>query len=168
VMRLFGVDAVPLRHKDLSTWRDTPKGIRSVHRRSGFEVFGIVDDLWMSADGSIAIVDYKATSTGGAITLDGRDGYKRQMETYQWLLRRQGLTVSDTAYLLFANANRDKDAFDRKLDFSLSILPYIGSDAWVEDALLAARECLQSDTPPPSSSDCVWCRYRRKAEEEIE
>lgn len=163
VMRLFGIDAIPFRHKDLSIWRDSPTGIRSMHRESGFEVFGIVDDLWMCADGSIAIVDYKATSTSGPITLDNRDGYKRQMEIYQWLLRRNGFIVSHTAYLLFANANRDKESFDRTLEFTLSILPYDGNDSWVDDALLAAKECLVMETPPAPSADCAWCKYRREA-----
>jgi len=168
VMQLFGIDAVPLRHRDLALWRDTPTGVRSVHPQSGFEVFGIVDDLWQHEDGSIVVVDYKATSTSGPITLDDRDGYKRQMEVYQWLLRRQGLIVSDTAYFLFANANRERESFDRRLDFTLSILPYVGSDNWVEDALIAAKECLMTDNPPASSADCAWCAYRRKAGEETD
>ncbi len=162
VMRLFGVDAVPFRHRDLALWRDTPAGIRVLHAGSGFDVFGIVDDLWQMADGSLAVVDYKATSTGGPITLDDRDGYKRQMEVYQWLVRRNGFPVSDTAYFVFANADREREAFGRKLEFALSVVPYHGSDAWVEDALLAARECLEQDVPPPAAAGCVWCGYRRK------
>jgi hypothetical protein len=62
------------------------------------------------------------------------------------------------------NAEKDRDMFDRTLEFSLSILPYEGSDAWVNDALIGAHECLMNDVPPPSTNDCEWCAYRKAAE----
>ena len=163
LLKDYGVDVLPVKHEKLDIWRENFKGVEYKDEHTAFTITGAIDDLWITPKGEYVVVDYKATSTSGPITLDNREGYKRQMEVYQWLFRQNGFPVSETAYLLFANANRDKDVFDRKLDFSLSILPYVGDVAWVEDALLAARECLQSDTPPPSSSDCVWCRYRKKA-----
>lgn len=162
-MKLYGIDAVPYRHKDLILWRDTPEGIRSVHSQSNFDVFGIIDDLWQHADGSVAIVDYKATSMPGPISLDGKDHYKRQLELYQWLLQRNGISVSPVGYLLYANASRDREAFERKLEFAFTVLPYEGSVSWVEDALNAAKECLMHETPPPSGAACSWCAYRRAA-----
>lgn len=163
VMRSYGVDAIPLRHADLSTWRDTPTGIRAIHGPSNFEVFGLVDDVWQMQDGSIAVVDYKATSTASTITLDERYGYKRQLEVYQWLFRNNGFTVSDTAYFVFVNATRDREAFDRSLEFTMQILPHIGSTSWIDDALRGAKECLMGEMPPPSVSDCEWCNYRKAA-----
>ena len=49
-----------------------------------------------SPGGELIVVDYKATSKDGEVTLDAprQDGYKRQMEFYQWLLRCNGFTVS--------------------------------------------------------------------------
>ncbi len=164
LMTMYGVDAIPFRHNDLSIWRDTPTGIRVLHSATNFEVFGIVDDIWVHPDGSLAVVDYKATSTLASISLDDRDGYKRQMEVYQWLLRQKGFTVSDTAFFVFANARKDGDAFDRKLEFTLQVLPYEGSDSWVDDALIALKECLVSDVPPPSVEGCEWCQYRKSAQ----
>jgi len=162
-MTMFGVDAVPYRHKDLNVWRDTRTGIRALHSASNIEAFGLVDDVWQNTDGSLSIVDYKATSTGAPIVLDGRDGYKRQLEFYQWLFRRNNFDVSDTAYLVFVNATRDRDMFDRSLEFVFSIHDYKGSDAWVEDALMGAKECLMRDVAPPSTDTCEWCIYRREA-----
>lgn len=159
-MILYGVDAVPFRHADLETWRDTPTGIRLLHGPSNFEVFGLVDDIWRHPDGSLAVVDYKATSTPAQITLDHRHGYKRQLEVYQWLLRGNGFDVSDTAYFVFVNARRDRPSFNRSLEFTMQILPHEGSVGWIDDALIAARECLMGDMPPPAASDCPWCAYR--------
>lgn len=164
-MSLHGIDAVPFRHKDLETWRDTPTGLRTLHGESNFEVFGLLDDVWQMHDGSLAAVDYKATSTDMAITLDNRAGYKRQIDVYQWLLRANGFTTLNIGYFVFVNAARDRDMFDRTLEFSLSILPYEGNDGWVNDALVGAHECLMSDVPSPSTIECEWCAYRKAANE---
>ena len=137
-----------------------------MHADSNFDVFGIVDDVWGHTDGSLAIVDYKATSTPATLSLDGRHGYMRQIELSQWLFRRNGFTVSSDGYFVFVNASRDRDMFDRILEFSMQILSHAGSDAWVEDALIAARECLMGGLPPPYVETCAWCAYRRAAREE--
>lgn len=162
-MTMYGVDAVPFRHPDLETWRDTPTGIRLLHGPTNFDVFGLVDDVWQHPDGTIAVVDYKATSTAAQITLDHRHGYKRQLEVYQWLLRGNGFPVSDMAYFVFVNATRDRNMFDRTLEFTMQILPHQGNTAWIDDALQGARDCLMADMPPPSVSDCAWCGYRKGA-----
>ncbi len=163
VMTMYGVDAVPFRHPDLETWRDTQQGIRALHGASNVELFGLVDDIWVHPDHSLAVVDYKATSTAATITLDNRHSYKRQLEVYQWLLRANNFTVSETGYFVFVNATRDRTMFDRQLEFTMQILPYTGSTGWIDDALIAVRECLLSDAPPPSTGDCEWCDYRKKA-----
>jgi len=161
VMTMYGIEAIPLRHPQLETWRDTPTGIRALHGPTNLEVFGLVDDIWVHPDGTLAVVDYKATSTASVITLDDRHSYKRQIEVYQWLFRRNGFDVSPTGYFVFVNATRDRAMFDKTLEFAMSVLPYEGSDAWVEEALVGMRECLMLDLPPPSTMDCVWCAYRK-------
>lgn len=163
VMTMYGVDAVPFRHPALETWRDTPAGIRLLHGPTNLEVFGLMDDVWAHADGSLAVVDYKATSTAAQITLNDRHGYKRQLEVYQWLLRGNGFTVSDTAYFVFVNASRDRAMFDRTLEFTMQVLPHAGDTSWIDDALTGVRECLMRDIPPPSTADCDWCAYRKAA-----
>lgn len=162
LMSLYGVEAVPFRHRDMDQWRT--KGIDT--RRGNLLLFGIVDDVWQHVDGTLAIVDYKATSTNAAISLDHdyRAGYKRQLEFYQWLFRQNGFDVSDTGYFVFVNADKEKDAFNKKLEFTPQILPYEGKDDWIADTLDAIGECLVGDVPPPSSNDCEWCAYRKAIE----
>lgn len=163
MMTTCGVEAIPFRHKDFLMWRDSPEGMRVLHGPSNFLFFGIPDDIWVNEKGELHVVDYKATSTMATLSLDGREGYKRQMECYQWLLRNLGFTVSNTGYIVYANAVKDKDMFDRTLEFTMQMLPYEGSDSWIEDALVGAHECLQSETIPPSVEGCEWCAYRRDA-----
>ncbi len=87
-----GIDAVPFTHPDLDDWRMNLKGIQYLHEPTNFIITGAIDDLWVKSDGELIVVDYKATSTTKAITLDEeyRQAYKRQMEIYQWLFRKNG------------------------------------------------------------------------------
>lgn len=164
MMIACGVEAIPFRHKEFLTWRDSPEGIRALHASTHFLLFGIPDDIWVNERGELIVVDYKATSTMAALTLDGRESYKRQMECYQWLLRANGFPVSSTGYIVYANAIKDKNMFDRALEFTMQMLPYDGSDGWIPDALQGAFDCLQPDSPPPHVEDCEWCLYRRDAQ----
>ena len=81
------------------------------------------------------------------------------MEIYQWLLRQNGYPVSRTGYFVYCNGITDKEAFDAKLEFDVTLIPYEGDDSWVEDVILSAFQCLQADEIPPSSSDCDYCAY---------
>lgn len=85
------------------------------------------------------------------------------MEIYQWLLRQKGFAVSNTGYFVYANATKDREAFDGKLDFEVTLIPYEGNDAWVEGALVEAKACLDSATIPPVGSECDYCVYREAA-----
>src|SRR6202007_805625 len=108
------------------------------------------DGVRLDPRGTLIVVDYKATSTEKAISLDDewKQAYKRQMEVYQWLLRRNSLTVSDTGYFVYVNAGKDRDRFDGRLEFSAQVIPYAGNDGWVEQVIVDAHGCLTSREPP--------------------
>ena len=165
VMVLHGVEAVPFAHPLLTTWRDSPQGIRYAHPASRIELFGIVDDVWQAHDGSLHPVDYKATSGFGVPTLETRDGYRRQLDVYGWLLRKNGFALAREGFVVFANGDREKETFDRALHFTLSVVPHVLDTGWIEEALMGVRECLERDVPPPSTNACVWCAYRKSAAE---
>lgn len=164
LMKRYGVDAVPFQHKDLDVWRENFVGKQVLHEKTNMVVFGAVDDLWINSSGELIVVDYKSTSTDKEISLDGvwKDGYKRQLEVYQWLFRQSGFTVSDTAYIVYANAGKNRDRFDGKLEFVLTLHAHIGDDSWVEPTIIAAKQCLEADHPPDASQTCEYCAYRKK------
>ena len=54
-----------------------------------------------------------------------------------------------------------KDAFDKKIEFDISVIPYKGNDNWIEQAILDIHKCLMSDSIPESGPDCDYCRYRK-------
>ncbi len=160
LMDAYGVEAVPLAHQNMDTWRDTFKGVEFFHEPTNFIVFGGVDDVWINQNQELIVVDYKATSKDEKVNLDAewQDGYKRQMEVYQWLLRQNGFKVSDTGYFVYANGKRDREAFDGKLEFDVTLIPYTGSADWIEKTLLKMKECLDGEIPK-SSPVCEYCAY---------
>jgi hypothetical protein len=86
------------------------------------------------------------------------------MEIYQWLFRKNGFKVSDIGYFVYCNGDTDKEAFDAKLEFNISILPYRGDDSWVEKAIIDLHNCLKSDKLPEPSPTCDFCQYRKMAQ----
>ncbi|MFA7201867.1 MAG: PD-(D/E)XK nuclease family protein [Candidatus Paceibacterota bacterium] len=167
LMKQYDVDAVPFQHPLMDVWRETFKGIEYYHEPTQLTIGGAIDDIWVTPQGELLIVDYKATSTTSEITMDAeyRQGYKRQMEIYQWLYRKNGFKVSSTGYFVYANGKKDKEAFDGKLEFDVQIISYEGDDSWVEHAITDAHNCLLEDTIPEPAPECLYCAYRKKAAE---
>ncbi|MDO8570734.1 MAG: PD-(D/E)XK nuclease family protein [Candidatus Daviesbacteria bacterium] len=166
LMKTYGIDAIPLAHEKIDEWRDALRGgITFQIDGTNVVVTGGIDDVWVKPDGEYIIVDYKATSKEEEVTLDAewQGGYKRQMEIYQWLFRKNGFKVSNTGYFVYCNGNTDKKAFDAKLEFDIKVLPYTGNPSWVEQTILDSIECLKSDVLPTSGQDCDFCKYRKAA-----
>jgi hypothetical protein len=162
LMIKHGIDAIPFTHPDLDAWRQNFKGVQYMYEPTNFIITGAIDDLWINPVGELIVVDYKATSTTKEISLDEEyhQSYKNQMEIYQWLLRRRGFRVSNIGYFVYCNGDDSKDRFEQKLEFSISVLPYVGDDSWIEPILLKIRQCLESDEFPKVSMSCDFCNYR--------
>lgn len=164
LMEHYGIKAIPFSHPKLNEWRENFVGIQYYHEPSNFIITGAIDDLWVTPEGDIIVVDYKSTSKDSEVTIDAewQRSYKNQMEIYQWLLRKIGFSVSPVGYFVYANGRRDKKSFDAKLEFTISIIPYEGDDRWVENAILDAHKCLRGDRLPESALQCEYCQYRQE------
>ncbi len=162
--KAYGLDAVPLKHARMDEWRNAlSEGVKFFHPQTGMTVRGGVDDIWVNSQGELIVIDYKATSKDGKIeSLDEEwhRGYKRQIEVYQWLLRKNGFKVSVTGYWFYANASKDREAFDARLDFELTLVPHTGLTDWIEPALFAIKECLDDVSLPSPAKNCDYCTYR--------
>jgi hypothetical protein len=149
-------------HPELDEWRRNFGGVSCVHASTGFIVCGAIDDLWINSKGEYIVVDYKATAKDEAVTeldKEWQDGYKRQMEIYQWLLRQNGLQVSDIGYFVYCTGKMDRRAFDKRIDFDVHLIEHTGDDSWVENVLLEIKKCLESDEIPSTGKSCDWCSY---------
>lgn len=171
LMERYGLDAVPLADERMDEWRDAlRRGISYLHTPTNILVRGGIDDVWVNPAGEFIIVDYKATSKkeGPNSEDDLYDSYKRQMEIYQWLFRKNDFSVSPVGYFVYVNGKSDAKSFDGKLEFDVELIPYTGSNAWVEPAIFDMKKMLTSDEIPPigisfGGGPCVYCTYRESA-----
>lgn len=171
ISKQYGIDAVPFNDPRMEEWRDAlRRGIQTHHKETNLIVRGGVDDVWVDQQGQLMIVDYKATSKKEAPTTanDLYDAYKKQIEIYQWLFRRNGFKVSNTGYFVYVNGKSDMEAFDGKLEFDVNLVSYTGNDSWVEGAIIELHTMLMQDTIPKvgkafSGGPCDYCTYRENA-----
>jgi CRISPR/Cas system-associated exonuclease Cas4 (RecB family) len=164
IMTQYKLQAVPFVHKDMDVWRDNFAGLEFTDETTGLVVSGAIDDIWQQPDGTLIVVDYKATSKDGEIiTLDDSSWsaqYARQMGVYQWLLRKMGYTVSDTGYFVYANALKTSAGFDNTLHFETTLVPCVGDTTWIEPILKDIKSTLDSPMYPDSGAACEYCPYR--------
>ncbi len=155
------VDAIPFAHPELDRWRANFTGVQYHHQPTNFLLQGAIDDLWITPQNKLIIVDYKATSKDAEINLDSQWqlGYKRQMEIYQWLFRRNNFEVEDTGYFVYCNGLRTREAFNGRLEFDIYLLPYTASDTWVEATIHELHQCLESNEIPKAADSCELCAY---------
>lgn len=172
IMSKYDIDAVPFAHPNLDEWRENFTGIVHTHEATGLTVSGAVDDIWVRPDGSLIIVDYKSTSKEGRIEALGdspwEKQYTRQLGVYRWLLEQHGFTVDTTAYLVYANADKNLDAFDDKLIFETTLVAVETDIDWIEPTLLKIKNCLESDILPESGVVCEYCPYREAAGKKLQ
>ena len=169
LIKEYGIDAIPYSHKDIDIWRANFTGVQYLHPKTNLYIYGAIDDVWVNPSGELHVVDYKSTAKDTEVNLDSewQMGYKRQMEVYQWLLRRNEFNVSNTGYFVYCNGIKDKEAFDAKLEFNIKVIPYVGNDNWIEDTLENIKSCLDSDKIPEYSNECEWCEYQEKMAKQI-
>lgn len=162
IMKTAGIDAVPFRSPKMEGWRHNFTGVQYDHGPSDFHFFGAVDDIWVNPKGELIVVDYKAT---GSNQHQIYDGYKRQMEIYQWLVGANGHVVSPTGYFVFARADKSGGFGNGTaiLPFNIFVEPLSGDSSWVEEALMNARAIYDFAFPPEPAEDCEHCNYRMNA-----
>jgi CRISPR/Cas system-associated exonuclease Cas4 (RecB family) len=166
----FKIPARPFEHKDMDQWRHNFTGVFTVHEPTNFHVFGAVDDVWVNDNDELMVVDYKATAKAEPVSSLGPvgtwyDGYRRQMEIYQWLLRQNGFSVSDTGYFVYATGDMNADGFNDTLTFVTHVFPHTGTADWVDETLQQMKSCLDGDMPEVGTAamggECDYCAYAR-------
>ncbi len=168
LLEKYSVDARPIAHRDLDRWRANFTGIQYLHMPTNLLIFGAIDDLWINSRDEYIVVDYKSTSKKDKITnvnLGWQIGYRRQMEVYQWLLRQNGYSVSNTGFFVYCNGKTDIDMFNERLEFDITLIPYEGDDSWLDKTIKGIHACLVSSQVPEADENCDYCAYRAAVEE---
>ena len=163
-MEEYGIDAVPFQHPDIDTWRENFEGLEYMHEPTGLKVSGAIDDVWVTPEDELIVVDYKSTSKSGKIESLGdsawAEQYARQIGVYQWLLKNMGFAVHKTGYFVYANASQAEDGFNNTLLFETTLVPTDGDTSWVDEKLEEIEARLESDIYPASGERCEYCPYR--------
>jgi len=159
----YKIDAIPFAHDDLDNWRENFFGVQYLDPETNLLIFGAIDDVWVNPKNELMVVDYKATAKKSEVSLDApwQISYKRQMEVYQWLLRKNDFKVSDKGFFVYTNGRLDLDGFFNKVEFRTKIIEYDGSDKWIEPTIKKLKACLEQEQMPDSGNDCQYCAYAR-------
>jgi len=172
IMKKYKVDAIPFKHKDMDKWRDNFVGLDHKDESTGLVVSGAVDDIWEKPDGSLIIIDYKSTSKSERIEKLGDSPweiqYTRQLGVYRWLLEKNGFKVDPVGYLVYANADKNLDAFDDKLIFETTLVSVEAKLDWLAGTLQSIKDCLESDKLPKSGDMCEFCPYREASGKKLQ
>ncbi len=164
----YGIEAIPFSHKELENWRSNFKGIRFTNDDEGYNFGGAIDDVWVKPNGQLILADVKATSKNNFNweetwkKYEFPKGYRRQLEMYQWLFRKNGFDVSNEAYLIYFNGLKNEQMFNQTLKFELHLVKLECNDDWVEEKIKEACNLLRSDEFPKASKSCENCNYLRK------
>ena len=162
------IDAIPFKHKNIDAWRDNNKGLRYQSKEYFYDFGGAIDDVLINDKGELIVIDIKATSKNKFNWEDTYNkydfpkGYKRQLEMYQWLFKKNGFKVSDYSYLIYFNGKKNEKFFQNKLEFETHVIKLNCSTDWVEPKIIETVELLRSNTFPIPSQKCEYCNYLKK------
>lgn len=189
----------PFLHEDIEKWESSlhfgssPNHFNTIHQETNILFGGGLDDVWENLEtGELHVVDYKSTAQMSMAPApldesfiappkdpnkkDYKAGYRRQMEMYQWILRRKGFSVSDTGYFLYVDGQHVNESgmIDSEnpsqawMRFKTAIIPYIGNEAWVEEALVRAKRTLEKEDCPLHSEECEHGKFIEQVRLELE
>ena len=162
------INAIPFIHKNFDDWRSNFKGIRYKSSEHGYDFGGAVDDVWQKKNGELIIVDVKATAKNN---FDWNEtfnkyeypkAYKRQLEMYQWLFKKNGFNVAKEAYLLYFNGKKNEKFFNNQIKFDVHLIKLDCATSWVETKIIETADLLRSDFFPKPSLKCENCNYLKK------
>lgn len=172
IMTKYKIDAVPFKHENIEVWRDNFKGIEHTHSETNLVISGAVDDVWITPNKELIIVDYKATSKTDRIEKLGdspwEQQYQRQLGVYRWLLEQNGFTVQENGFLVYANASKEEDAFDDVLSFETTLVECPTKIDWIEPTLVKIKALLEDEKLPPTGESCEYCPYREAAGKKLQ
>jgi hypothetical protein len=73
-----------------------------------------------------------------------------------------GFEVSPISYFYVCNADRSAPAFDSKMIFEETLVPYEWDSSWIEDKVLEMIDLLNSKKLPEDNPSCENCAYAQQ------
>ena len=153
--------------KLLNQWRNNFAGIRFFDTDLQATLFGAVDDVLEFDDPSaisrqakkIAPLDYKST---GSSAVKIYDRFQLQLDTYTFLMEKNGFQATRKGYLAFYVVDKSKGFIDR-LPFRKEILEIETNPSDIYEIFKEAVAVLRQPSPPQHSSDCLFGKWLKGA-----
>jgi hypothetical protein len=160
---------VPFKHDEMDTWRDALRGgIIQKFEDTNIILTGGVDDIWLNTKTQeLIVVDYKSQASLNEVETVSylnnvyHEGYKLQMDFYNYLLNCRGFKTSSISYFLVVNADRTVEGFHGKMIFSETLIPYENNTSWIPEKVREMISTMNSNTVPNSHESCENCANAR-------
>jgi len=133
----------------LKKWRGA--GIEIKHK-SGFIIYGKIDDLLIDENGDLVPFDFKVTLSQ---EFKIYPSYQRQLEIYGYLLQKTGERVSSKGafYVIKISFDEEKKIIGER---EFHILEPLNLEIY-EEVIEKMIETLKSDKAPEPAVDCPYC-----------
>ena len=145
--------------KLLNQWRNNFAGIRYFDPQLEATLFGAVDDILEFSDGKLAALDYKST---GSTAANVYDRFQLQLDTYTFLLEKNGYQTPRKGYLAFYIVDKSRGFIDR-LPFRKEVLEIETNPSDIYEIFKDAVGVLRQSNPPPHSQDCLFNKWLKGA-----
>lgn len=139
----------------LNQWRDNFAGIRYFDRELEATLFGAVDDILEFEGGKLAPLDYKST---GSKVANIYDRFQLQLDTYTFLLEKNGYKTPRKGYLAFYVVDKSRGFIDR-LPFRKEMHEIETNPADIFEIFKDAVSVVKSTNPPGHSRDCQFLKW---------
>lgn len=164
IVRELGFSMVPFQHEKIDEWRSNFKGVTYHDPSTNLLISGALDDIWKdSVSSELSVVDYKATARAEPVEAltdaEYHNSYRRQIEVYQWLLRKNGIEVSSIGYWLYVTGRSKAATFDKTLHFDCRIISYDANDDWVSPTIVSIKNALEDPKLPNINPNCDMCLF---------
>jgi hypothetical protein len=146
--------------KLLNQWRNNLAGIRYFDEALQATLFGAVDDILEFEDGKLAPLDYKST---GSRVANVYDRFQLQLDTYTFLLEKNGYKTLRKGYLAFYIVDKEKGFIDR-LPFRKELMEIDTNPSDIYAIFSDAIAILKNADPPKHSHDCQFKKWLDGAE----
>jgi len=143
----------------LNQWRSNFVGIRYYDSELDATLFGAVDDILEFPDGKLAPLDYKST---GSKVAKVYDRFQLQMDTYTFLLEKNGFLTPRKGYLAFYIVDKE-NGFGGRLPFRKELHEIETNPSDIPGLFKDAVTLLRRAASPPHSPDCKFAQWLREA-----
>ena len=154
----------------IDIWRDSRhEGLRHRFKETNIILQGGVDDVWYNTKTKeLIVVDYKSQHDTKEVTQNNyfdkphKEGYKRQLDFYAYLLRGMGFNVAEEKYIYLVNAKEVDEGFHGKMLFDEIIIKHESNIDYLEGQIQNMVNTMNSTAIPSSDESCENCAYARQ------